>query len=128
MVDNEGVKKVALELQKGSAMLSFSCPICGFPALKNKKTGIIFCASCEREIKFDTNKENNKNVNKGLNTRKETLTVLQNLHNVCILKIGKLIPILSESDDNKSNLELLDMVEHYLSIIKQIEDLNRDKN
>jgi len=55
----EDARIMANLLKSGHKMLSLSCPICNNPVFQNK-SGITFCAICNREVLL-VNKEPNEN-------------------------------------------------------------------
>ncbi len=46
----EMLKKMSLELIKGSMMLQESCPVCNTPLMQKKDSNQIYCLSCNKQV------------------------------------------------------------------------------
>ena len=81
-MDKNNIERMAELLRSGNTMLNYSCPECNSPVFK-KKSGELFCPSCNREVILvgnnfegqnrETQVEKNKKQIDPLNYEKEDL-------------------------------------------------------
>ncbi|MHA1339868.1 MAG: Sjogren's syndrome/scleroderma autoantigen 1 family protein [Promethearchaeota archaeon] len=117
--NDENIKKMARLLREGATMLEYSCPQCGglLFRLKNKK---IICPTCEREVVFK--KDINENKKKKSEKIKRDIK-LPFFGEIIISEIGKYFEILQNTSQLTQVKEILEIIDKLISIFLKIEKL-----
>lgn len=109
-MDKNRIEKLSEYLRRGAKLTSESCPSCG--SILIKFNNHYYCVKCEREVLFASSREEYLQLSSKL--------VLMRLKEVLINRIDELR---NKLIDKPENFALLEMLNKYLSLLKQVNEL-----
>ncbi len=120
----EDARIMADLLKSGHKMLSLSCPICNNPLFQNK-SGITFCAICNREVLL-VDKDSNKNdvaLKPTVNNPLEITNLDSEIKSVIIEKINWIAHKLENETQLHIINEYLELILNLLKILEKLKSL-----
>lgn len=120
----EDARIMADLLKSGHKMLSLSCPICNNPLFQNK-SGITFCAICNREVLL-VDKDSNKNdvaLKPTVNNPLEITNLDSEIKSVIIEKINWIAHKLENETQLHIVNEYLELILNLLKILEKLKSL-----